>query len=232
LTGRVSRLWERSRPRRTALAKRLGDLGTQRGISWLEYNPLVFLYLHEKASADAPVVIASFERVFPNATSYYDVGAGTATYAAQAKRRGKQVLACEHSRIGRVAAWAQQVPCTAFDLAEEPPVKTRHIVFDLAYCFEVAEHVPAHFADRLVSHLVNSAKTVVFTAAPPGQGGTGHVNEQPRDYWIERFARHGTAYREDLTHELSDSWRAGSVASWWLPDNVMVFDRPRPTRAG
>ena len=221
----VSRVWWSTRPARTALATRLADVGARRGISWLEYNPLVFAYYHEKAVADAPVVIESFERLFPAASSYYDVGAGTAAYAALARRRGHRVLACEYSRSGRLAARLQGVPCTALDLALDPPADTGGATFDLAYCFEVAEHVPESLADRLVGHLAASAPAVVLTAAHPGQGGTGHVNEQPKEYWIERFRAHGMGHRADFATRLSDVWRAAPVWSWWLPENVMVFER-------
>lgn len=85
--------------------------------------------------------------------------------------------------------------------------------------------MPASLAGRLVDHLATSATTVVFTAAHPGQGGTGHVNEQPREYWVERFAGAGMRYRRDLAEQLSTTWRAARVQSWWLPENVMVFER-------
>jgi hypothetical protein len=225
MSGFVSRIWWASRPTRTAWAKRLGDFGARRGIFWLEYNPLVFMYFHEKATADAPAVIDSFERIFSRAMSYYDVGAGTAAYAALAQRRGKRVLASEYSSIGRLAARVQGVPCTTFDLRAEPPADIGSTIFDLAYCFEVAEHVPASLAGLLVTHLSTSASTVVFTAAHSGQGGTGHVNEQPKEYWVERFERAGMQYRRDLADELSRMWRAAGVQSWWLPENVMVFER-------
>lgn len=221
----TSRIWRSSRRVRTRWATRLAKIGARRGISWLEYNPLAFGYFHEKAVADAPVVIESFERLFTGAVSYYDVGAGTGAYAALAKRRGKQVLACERSRLGRLAARVQGVPCVSFELGRTPPADTGGAIFDLAYCFEVAEHVPASLAGRLVDHLVASAAAIVFTAAQPGQGGIGHVNEQPKEYWIREFEQRGMRYRPDLADRLATTWRAAPVSSSWLPDNVIVFDR-------
>lgn len=226
MSGPASRIWWATRPTRTALAKRLADAGARRGLFWLEYNPLVFAYYHEKAAADAPVVIESFERVFPEAASYYDAGAGTGAYAAQAMRRGHRVLASEYSRLARLVARAQRVPCARLDLSREPAADTGGAGFDLAYCFEVAEHVPPALAERLMRHLVASAPTVVLTAAQPGQGGTGHVNEQPKAYWIDLFEEaRAMRYRADLASRLADLWRAAHVWSSWLPDNVMVFTR-------
>jgi hypothetical protein len=52
---------------------------------------------------------------------------------------------------------------------------------------ECAEHLPAHRAAPLVEWLTKSAPIVVFSAAIPGQGGKGHINEQPPDYWNDLF---------------------------------------------
>lgn len=223
--ARAWRVRSATRRTRTAVAKRLGDAGARTGLAWLEYNPLVFAYYHEKAAADAPVVIESLERAFPAAASYYDVGAGTGAYAAEARRRGHRVLASERSRLARLAARAQRVPTTRLDLRREPAADTAGASFDLAYCFEVAEHVPPALADRLVAHLAAAAPAVVFTAAAPGQGGTGHINEQPKGYWRERFAARGLQPRDDLAAALAERWRAAPVRSHWLPGNVMVFER-------
>ncbi len=183
------------------------------------------MYYHEKAMGDAPVVIRSFEERWPRAMSYYDIGAGTGAYAAAARRRGHDVYASEYARIGRVVARALGVPCAALDLSRDPPADTRGRSVDLAWCFEVAEHVSPPMGDRLVEHVARSAPIVIFTAASPGQGGRGHINEQPKSYWIERFGRHGKVYRPDLSAELAAYWRAAGLQSSWLHDNVMVFEQ-------
>jgi trans-aconitate methyltransferase len=66
--------------------------------------------------------------------------------------------------------------------------------YDLVLCFEVAEHLPGRHADTLIRTLTNAGETVAFTAATPGQGGTHHVNEKPRSYWIEKFESFGFSY--------------------------------------
>jgi SAM-dependent methyltransferase len=215
----------RLRIARVRWGERLSRFGARHGIGWLEYNPLVFMYFHEKAAADAPTVIGSLERLWSASSSYYDAGAGTAAYAAEARRRGHRVLASEHSRVGRLAARVQGVPVRPFDLSRSPPAETGGTTFDLAYCFEVAEHVPPALGDRLVAHLAAAAPVVVFTAAHPGQGGIGHVNEQPKGYWIERFKHHGMRHLDAQAEELAGVWRAAPVQSRWLVDNVMVFER-------
>jgi len=210
---------------------RISNFGADRRLHWLEYNPVIFGFFHTMARHDAPAVMASLDRVFDGARSYYDVGAGTGAYASQAKRNGHRVLASEHSPLGRCWARLQGVECVALDLTRTPPAPTRDEHFDLAYCFEVAEHVPAPLGDRLVQHLASAAPRVVFTAAQPGQGGIGHINEQPRGYWIERFAREGLEYREDLASQLADEWQRAGLRSDWLPANVMIYERVDGVRA-
>ncbi|MCA9789386.1 MAG: hypothetical protein KC462_06410, partial [Cyanobacteria bacterium HKST-UBA05] len=55
--------------------------------------------------------------------------------------------------------------------------------FDLAMCVEIAEHIPNRCSRQLVKTLTKASDTVFFTAAPPGQGGVGHINEQPQAFW-------------------------------------------------
>jgi SAM-dependent methyltransferase len=212
------------------VATALGELW---GVGWLTYNPLRMRLYHQFAVRDAPGVMGALEREFADAHTYLDVGAGSGAFAAEAVRRGHPTLACEHSWFGRRLARRQGVVAIPFDLELEPPAATSEVV-DLAYCFEVAEHVPPGLGDRLVSFLAAAAPTVVFTAAPPGQGGTGHVNEQPQGYWIERFERAGLDHDPVRSDRVSAALVQEGVQDEWLVKNVMVFAAPgsRPAARG
>jgi hypothetical protein len=63
--------------------------------------------------------------------------------------------------------------------------------FDLVWCFEVAEHIHPKFVETFVDNLTRHSKLVAMSAAPPGQGGEGHFNEQPQSYWEQKFAARG-----------------------------------------
>lgn len=92
--------------------------------------------------------------------------------------------------------------------------------FSLVQCLEVAEHLPAEFADVLVDSICRCADIVVFSAATPGQGGHRHVNEQPIDYWIQKFeARRYTTYR---------GLRLPEALPAYYRDNMVVFRRWAP----
>lgn len=110
--------------------------------------------------------------------------------------------------------------------------------FDLAICIEVAEHIEGEYADVFLDTLCGLSDTVVMTAAPPGQGGLQHVNEQPKDYWLEKMATRKYIYDVqttiDLKHGIAEAVADGHhVATWFLP-NILTFRRlevkPRPTR--
>lgn len=101
--------------------------------------------------------------------------------------------------------------------------------YDLATSLEVAEHLPESAADTFVANLTNLAtQWIVITAAPPGQGGCDHVNEQPKEYWIEKLEARGWVLHHTHSHNVAKSWKSFLTppkAYYW--NNVMVF-RPRP----
>lgn len=56
-----------------------------------------------------------------------------------------------------------------------------------------------------VAFLGEAAPLVLFTAAHSGQGGQGHINEQSRAYWIDRFEKHGMTYLRDHSYRLQEA---------------------------
>jgi hypothetical protein len=93
--------------------------------------------------------------------------------------------------------------------------------FDLAQSLEVAEHLPASRAASFVSDLVAHAPVVLFSAAPPGQGGEHHVNEQPGAYWQKLFGDHHYAAIDCLRPLLI---RETGVPAWYRY-NIVVYVR-------
>jgi hypothetical protein len=161
--------------------------------------------------------------VLPEASTYADVGAGSGGFAAEAHRRGHDILAYERSRVGRWLARRQGVKSQAFDLGRD----LQGMVVgrtDAAYCLEVAEHLTPQLGERLITFLTLVAPRVVFSAARPGQGGAGHINEQPREYWTERFLRHDFGERTDLTRALRSEVVARGVGGAWFPVNLAVYE--------
>lgn len=92
---------------------------------------------------------------------------------------------------------------------------------DLAICLEVAEHLPATRAKILIENLTQAAPLVLFGAAFPGQGGTGHINEKFPDYWVNLFSEFGSDVFDALRPEL---WTNPEVLPWYA-QNAFLFVR-------
>jgi len=201
---------------------RLSSVGERLGVGWMTYNPVQMLIYHRYALHEAEGVIRSFEAVFPEAHRYVDVGCGSGAYAAEAVRRGHPTVGLERSWAGRLMARRQGVRCESFDLRRYVPVEQAGS-FDLAYCFEVAEHLPPALGDSLVDAICGLAPKVVFSAAPPGQGGVGHINEQPAEYWHARFSSKGFHHDASASAAMRESFQQNGIWAPWLKSNTAVY---------
>jgi SAM-dependent methyltransferase len=91
--------------------------------------------------------------------------------------------------------------------------------FDLVQCLEVAEHVPASAGPVLVENLVRHGDHVLFSAAVPGQGGKGHINERPLAYWRDLFSMRRYRAFDFLRPRIAD--QAG--IEWWYRYNTLLY---------
>ena|SRR3990167_2833708 len=96
--------------------------------------------------------------------------------------------------------------------------------FDFVVCWEVGEHLPAAAADTLVESIIRHAgRFIIFTAAKVGQGGDGHINCQPQEYWREKLQARGADYLKNATDHLRDTWAWTTGPALWYPQNLQVF---------
>ena len=172
-----------------------------------------------KGDSDQAVAATLLTRYQPRRV--IDVGCGDGGVLAALQAAGVTVVGFERSRAALALCRRRGVPAVAADLRVVRPAPAE---FDLALCCEVAEHLDPESGDALVVWLTQLAPRVVFSAAQPGQGGVRHLNEQGPDYWVSRFARHGTALASDETAALRQAWAALGVVDW-LVGNVLVFER-------
>jgi 2-polyprenyl-3-methyl-5-hydroxy-6-metoxy-1,4-benzoquinol methylase len=89
---------------------------------------------------------------------------------------------------------------------------------DLAICLEVAEHVSEKRADELVRMLCK-ADYVLFGAAIPNQGGTGHINEQWQTWWAEKFYANG--FGAEVCYPVKDN----PEVEPWYRQNMILYKR-------
>jgi|SRR5579863_140812 len=102
-----------------------------------------------------------------------------------------------------------------------------HQRFDLVVSLEVAEHLPPTSADLFVDSLVRHADVVLFSAAIPHQGGTGHLNEQWPSYWADHFKCRGYLAYDAIRPAI---WADEQVA-WWYRQNTLLFAKEEVCRA-
>jgi SAM-dependent methyltransferase len=150
--------------------------------------------------------------------SAIDFGCGSGYYVAYLAGHGIETIGIEGmpDALRHVVCRTEQV--VIHDLTQ--PYKPPH-TYDLAICIEVAEHLPEAAAEAIVDSICRcQSKVIVWSAAVSGQGGLGHINEQPHEYWYERFAQHG--WNVDTAH--TAQVRALSTQPW-LQNNLTILLR-------
>ncbi len=167
-------------------------------------------------SSAGAVVPRLFELVQP--ARVIDVGCGEGHWLDAFAELGAEVIGLDGSYVTSSTLGDRFVP---HDLSTELP---HHLAgrFDLALSLEVAEHLPPARAAGFVRDLCQLAPVVVFSAAIPGQGGTGHVNEQWPSYWRDLFEAEGFEVSGALRFEL---WNDDRVENWYR-QNLLIAARP------
>ena len=153
----------------------------------MSYDQAFFDYVNSGATRSAQAVLPLLHAVLP-VGSVLDVGCGAGAWLSVWRQLGVQdVLGLDGDYVDRKRLL---VPGTAFRAADLVRPFDCGRRFDLVQSLEVAEHLPPTSAESFVASLVAHADVVLFSAAPPGQGGDQHVNERTYDDWREGFARH------------------------------------------
>jgi hypothetical protein len=92
----------------------------------------------------------------------------------------------------------------------------------LGICLEVLEHIDDLHSHAVLENITRNTDILIFSAALPGQGGTGHINCRPRIDWIRRFADLGWVIDLDSTQHLLNHMVKGSYMGWFIA-NAMVL---------
>ena len=159
--------------------------------------------------------------------SVIDVGCGSGGLLEALGAHGNvRCQGIEFSEAGRRLCQRRRVECEFGDMTKPLAIAPHH---DLLLCLEVAEHLPARYADQLVKNLTSGPRRIVFSAATPGQGGYEHFNEQPNEYWIQKFNVQGFGHNLVISDAIRTEWSSRGVVSWFA-NNVMVFEASQNER--
>jgi len=166
---------------------------------------------------EGPCALAALVLEMVPVASAIDFGCGTGDWLAAFAANGVEtIVGVDGDWVPRQVLKIAPEQFIARDLAKPWQLDRR---FDLAVTLEVAEHLPESAAEGFVSLLVSAAPVVLFSAAIPGQGGTGHVNEQWPEYWASRFAAHRYAVIDTLRPAI---WNDARLAPC-IRQNMLLF---------
>lgn len=97
---------------------------------------------------------------------------------------------------------------------------------DTVLCIEVAEHIDPEQEDLVVEKVASAVKkTLIWTAAAPGQGGQGHINCKPKQEWADKLTKAGLVRNHEKEAELISFCKNGMHMIWFI-NNVLYFERP------
>jgi trans-aconitate methyltransferase len=131
-----------------------------------------------------------------NIKSMVDVGCGPGDMTNIAKMRGIDAMGVDGD-FTLVDEWKRKgIDVVLHDFSTGAPEIDKE--FDLAWSVEFLEHLYEEYIPNFMS-VFEKANYVICTAAPPGYPGHHHVNCQPQEYWIEKFAEYGFEFDAEET---------------------------------
>lgn len=168
----------------------------------------------EAAQAIVPLIIK-----YLNPLNVIDVGCGSGMFVDQFLSHHIAAVGIDHP-----STYSHYVPPLTRFIGHDLTTPLTFKVYkwaDVVLCFEVGEHLPDSSSNILIETITSLSNTVLFGAAVPGQGGWNHINEQPVQYWQDKFGRIG--YRiADGDNDLISEIRNCGAASWYR-NNIHLY---------
>lgn len=164
-------------------------------------------------------------------SSVLDVGCGSGTVlsAFNQVNGNLRLLGLENSHeainiANQRGLEIRQLNITRFSQHDIPQLCDQLGEFDITLCLEVAEHLPFWYANKLLRILIGTSNTIIFSAAQPGQGGPLHLNEQPPEYWINKFLAFKYTFNRELSGVIHKELNDCNIPSWYK-NNLLVFQK-------
>ena len=174
-----------------------------------------FYQKHEKGAILSAENILSFLYDYLKFDSIIDFGCGIGCWIAVAKRLfNTKILGIDFHNCTELII--EKNDYISADLTKPLSVACS---FDLVLSLEVAEHIAEVNSSVFLDNICSAGNQILFSAAFPGQGGTGHVNEKSLSYWVKQFLNRGYLALDVIRPHF---WDCEDIDIWYR-NNCILF---------
>lgn len=151
------------------------------------YDQEFYNYISGGAMRSAEFIVPYLKTKF-DIESVIDVGCGAGAWLAVWKKHQTEIFGIDGDHVNINSLYIDRNEFLSQDLRGPVIASGKYRKYSIAQSLEVAEHLPSEKADQFIESLCNLSDLILFSSAPPGQGGNNHINEQPYEYWRQKFA--------------------------------------------
>lgn len=179
-----------------------------------------FMQYAAQSSAYSAAAITSFLHQQLAVSSVLDVGCARGTWLRAWRKFGiTDVFGVDGEYVDRRML---EIPMSSFNAVNLNLAFNLGRQFDLVQSLEVGEHIEESASDVFVDSIASHAsRYILFSAAPPGQGGEYHINEQPYEFWRQKFEERGFATFDAVRPVIIEDTKI----SYWYRYNILLFIR-------
>jgi len=183
------------------------------------YNNEFMQYAARSSGYSAVAIVSMLQRKL-NVDSVLDIGCAIGTWLRAWSELGITDLhGVDGDYVDRQRLALAELTFTAVDLNGTFDLGRQ---FDLVQSLEVGEHIEKKASETFAECLARHARRyILFSAAPPGQGGEHHINEQPYEFWRQKFERRGFVTIDAVRPAIAEDKRI----SYWYRYNTLLFVR-------
>lgn len=156
--------------------------------------------------------------------SIIEFGCGKGDLTKSLARHGIEIIAIDGYSNPDFSKFPQ-ITFSSLNLNDELEVTTflskLNSKFDIAISLEVAEHLNPVISSSLINWMTSLTDIVIFSAAVLEQGGDGHINCRPREFWYKEFQNNGFMISDKIREKLRYNKRVGP----WYRHNIIDYYR-------
>lgn len=155
--------------------------------------------------------------------SVIDIGCATGVWLEQFKRYSPnevKIHGVDGDWVREHRHYIDDKEITYYDFESDTEFPI-HGKYDLAVCLEMAEHLSAEKADKLIDILINLSDVIYFSAATPNSGGMHHVNERWQSYWWMKFRKRNYVLVDRIRHEV---WNNKKVCYFYSQESFIYVN--------